>query len=87
MEYYKSIHDFNSFTSVALSELADAPFLNLVNVPQATKFKLFLEDQVKKGFPSMKTVESFLKSHPDVLNPLTGKPIQTVMWPATNQVR
>ena len=70
-----------------LAELSRSPFSNPSDNPQATQFKHFLEDQVKKGFPSMKTVESVIKHYPDVIDPKTGHPLQVVMWPATNQVK
>ena len=35
---------------IDLSELANAPFVNPCNDPKEIKFKLFLENQLKKGF-------------------------------------
>lgn len=87
VEYYKEFHDFDSWIRVDLSELANAPFANPSGDPKVTHFKLFLEDQVKKGFPSMKTEESMIKRIPDVLDPKTIQPFQTMLWPPTNQVR
>ena len=66
-EFYKDAHDFNSFTKVDLIELSKAPFSNPSKNPKASKFKSFLEDQVAKGFPSMKTAESFVAVHKYVL--------------------
>lgn len=42
---------------------------------------------MKKCFTDRKTVESFIKSFLNVLDPKTNEPIKTVMWPPTNQVR
>lgn len=35
----------------------------------------------------MKTAKSIIKIYPKVINPKTGRPYRTVMWPPTNQVR
>ena len=86
-EFYKDVHDFHSWTRVDLSELSKAPFANPSQNPKATQFKLFLEDQVVKGFPSMKTAESIIKIYPSVLDPKTDLPLRTGMWPATSQVK
>ena len=82
-EHYRDSHDFSSWTRVDLSELSRAPFSNLTNNPQATQFKHFLEDQVKKAFPAMKTVDSVIVEHSDIIDPKTNKPLQVVMWLAT----
>ena len=42
---------------------------------------------MKKGFPSIKIVESVIKHCPDIIDPKTGHPLQVVMWSATNQVK
>ena len=67
--------------------MSQSPFSKPTDNQQAINFKRFLEDQVKKVFPSMKTVESVIKQYPDVIDPKTGHPLQVVMWPATNQVK
>ena len=85
-ELYKDCHDFNR-TRVDLSELSQSPFSNPTDNPQATQFKHFLEDQVKRGFPSVKTAKSVIKHYPDVVDPKIGHPLQVVMWPATKQVK
>lgn len=72
VEYYKEKHDFSSFTRVDLSELANAPFSNPSNDPQATKFKKFLENQVKRQFDGMKIAGSFVKHFKDMLDPTTN---------------
>ena len=38
-EYYKTIHDFNSWTKVDLAELSRAPFHNPSEDPNASNFK------------------------------------------------
>ena len=86
-ELYKDAHDFNSFTKVDLIELSKAPFSNPSKNSKASQFKSFLEDQVAKGFPSMKTAESFVAVHKHVLDKETSEPIRPVMWPATAQVK
>ena len=83
VEYYKHQTEFSSLTKVDLTELSAAPFYNPSNNSQATTFKLFLENQVKRGFDGMKTAESFLKTSKHVSDPSTKKKIKTVMWPPT----
>ena len=58
-----------------------------MNDPQVTQFNHFLDDQVKKGSPSMPTAESVIFEHSDVFEPSTDKPLQVVMWPAIKQVK
>lgn len=87
VEYYKEKHDFCSWTRVDLSELANAPFSNPSNDPQATNFKNFMGDQVKQGFTDMKTVESFIKCFLHLMEPKTNEPFKTVMWPPTKQLK
>ena len=50
-------------------------------------FNSFLEDQVAKGFPSLKNAESFVAVHKHVLDKETNEPIRAVMWLATAQVK
>ena len=75
-ELYKDAHDFNSFTKVDLIELSKAPFSNPSKNSKASQFKSFLEDQVAKGFPSMKIAESFVAVHKHVLDKETSEPIR-----------
>ena len=86
-ELYKDCHDFNSWNRADLSELSQSPFSNPTNNQQASNFKNFLDDQLKKDFPSLDTAESVIKHYPDVIDPKTVHPLQVVMWPATNQVK
>ena len=86
-ELYKDAHDFHSFTKVDLIELSKAPFSNPSGNPKDSQFKSFLEDQVAKGFPSMKTAESFVEVHKRVFDPKNNEPIRAVMWPSTAQVK
>ena len=83
VEYYRHKNDFSSSTKVDLTELADAPFSNPTHDPRGTDFKLFLENQVKRKFDGMKTVESFVKRAKDVFDPKTNKSFKIVMWPPT----
>lgn len=86
-ELYKDIHAFSSLTKVDLAELSQAPFINLLNNSQVSQFKFFLDEQVKKGFPTMPTAESVILEHPDVFEASSDKPLQVVMWPPTKQVK
>ena len=83
-ELYKDAHDFHSWTKVDLTELSKAPFSNPTNEPKATQFRLFLEGQVAKGFPSMKTAESIIKVYLSVIDPKTNQPLPSVIWRVTN---
>ena len=82
-EYYKDKNDFCSWMKVDLTELLDAPFLNPSKDPQATAFKMFLENQVKRQFAKMKPINSFVRKDKDMLDPRTNEPIKIVMWPPT----
>ena len=84
--YYKHQNDFSSLSKVDLSELSATPFYNPSNDPHATNFKTFLENQVRRGFDGMKTIESFLKTAKGVYDPITNKSIKNVMWPPTKQL-
>ena len=86
-EFYNDFHDFNSWTRVDLSELSNVAFTNPSSDAKSTHFKIYLENQVKKGFPDMKTVESIIKQFPGILDLKTNLPFQAMMWPATNQVK
>ena len=82
-EYYKDKNDFCSWTKVDLIEFSKAPFLNPSKDPQATAFKMFLENQVKRQFAKMKPINSFVRKDKDMLDPRTNEPIKIVMWPPT----
>ncbi|KAL7600924.1 hypothetical protein Lser_V15G23015 [Lactuca serriola] len=86
-ELYRDSHEFSSFTRIDLTEFSRPPFTNLTDNPQVNQFKHLLEEQVKRGFPSMPTAESVIFEHPDVIDRTTDKPLQVVMWHATKQVK
>lgn len=68
----KSIHDFNSWTKVDVSELSRAPFHNPSQNPSVFKFKQFLDKQLKDKFPSMKTAKALIRKDKFVLDPETN---------------
>ncbi|CAI9276901.1 unnamed protein product [Lactuca saligna] len=84
-EYYKSTHDFNSWTKVDLAELSRAPFYNPSEDPGATNFKRFLDRQVRENFPKMKTARALYRKDQDILDPESGKPMRIILWPTTKQ--
>ena len=86
-EYYKNIHDLNSWKKVDLSELSRAPFHNPSQNASASNFRQFLDKHVKEKFPSMKTTKALVRKDKDIINPETNQPMKIMLWPATNQVR
>ncbi|CAI9264321.1 unnamed protein product [Lactuca saligna] len=82
-EYYKSTHDFNSWTKVDLVELSRAPFHNPSEDPSATKFKRFLDRQVKENFPKMKTARALYRKDKEILDLESSEPMQIILWPVT----
>lgn len=87
LEYYKSIHDFSSWTIVDLFELLMTPFYNPSQDPSAFTFKRFLEGQVKDNFPKMKTAKSLIRRDKEILDPETDEPMKIMLWLATNQLK
>ncbi|CAI9296870.1 unnamed protein product [Lactuca saligna] len=86
-EYYKSVHDFNSWTKVDLAELSRAPFHNPLEDPNTTNFKRFLDRQVKENFLKMKTVKSLYRKDKDNIDPKSGQPMKIILWPTTKQLK
>lgn len=86
-KYFKNKHDFCSWTKVDLTELSKAPFHNPSHDPQATAFKLYLENQVKRKFDEMKAVESFIRKSKVVFDPKKNEPMKFVMWPPTKKLK
>ncbi|CAI9304503.1 unnamed protein product [Lactuca saligna] len=84
-EFYKSSHDFNSWTKIDLAELSRAPFHNPSEDPSASNFKRFLDKQVKENFPKMKTARALYRKDKEVLDPESGEPMKIILWPATKQ--
>ncbi|CAI9272459.1 unnamed protein product [Lactuca saligna] len=85
LEYYQSIHDFNSWTKVDIIELSRAPFHNPSQDPSASNFKLFLDKQVRENFSKMKTAKALYRKDKDVIDPESGEPMKIILWPATKQ--
>ncbi|CAI9282276.1 unnamed protein product [Lactuca saligna] len=86
-KYYKSIHDFNSWTKVDLVELSRALFHNPSEDPSTTNFKRFLDRQVKENFSKMKTAKALYRKDTDVHDPESGEPMKIILWPATKQLK
>ncbi|CAI9300212.1 unnamed protein product [Lactuca saligna] len=72
-EYYKSVHDFNSWTKVDLGELSRAPFHNPSN------FKRFLDRKVKENFRKMKTAKALYRKDKDIIDPESGQPMKIIL--------
>ncbi|KAL7604500.1 hypothetical protein Lser_V15G16719 [Lactuca serriola] len=84
-EFYKSTHDFNSWTKTDLAELSRALFHNHSDNPIASNFKRFLNRQVRENFPSMKTARALYRKDKDVLDPESGEPMKIILCPATKK--
>ncbi|CAI9302812.1 unnamed protein product [Lactuca saligna] len=84
-EYYKSTHDFNSWTQVDVVEPLRALFHNPSEDPSTTNFKRFLDRQVKENFPKMKTTRALYRKDKDILDPESGEPMKIILWLATKQ--
>ncbi|CAI9268291.1 unnamed protein product [Lactuca saligna] len=68
-EYYKSMHDFNSWNKVDFVELLRGPFHNPSEDHNATSFKSFLDRHVKENFPRMKTARALYRKDKEILDP------------------
>ena len=79
LEYYKSIHDFNSWTKVDLSELPRAPLHNPSQNPSAFNFKQFLDKHVNDNFPSMWTAKALVRKDKNILDPKTNQPMKIIL--------
>ncbi|CAI9264703.1 unnamed protein product [Lactuca saligna] len=81
-------HKYSDWLGILdLTEISEAPFSNSSNDPRANDFKLFLENQVRRGFDGMKTTEFFLKTVKDVFDLITNKSFENVMWHPTKQMK
>ncbi|CAI9260914.1 unnamed protein product [Lactuca saligna] len=84
-EYYKSVHDFNSWTKVDLAELSSAPFHNPSEDPSTSNFKRFLDRQVKENFSRMISARALYRKDKEIMDPKSGEPMKIIIWPTTKQ--
>ncbi|MFS7955321.1 hypothetical protein Hanom_Chr07g00641291 [Helianthus anomalus] len=73
VEYYSQPGQFQSLTKVDLFMLVNAPYTD--DKPNGKEYMFFerLKREVERGFPSMKTAESYLKPALGVRHPRTNR--------------
>ncbi|KAF5772309.1 hypothetical protein HanXRQr2_Chr13g0575361 [Helianthus annuus] len=90
VEYYDHSDAFESWIEVDLRELSNAGFHNqTVNPNCKIEWNFFnkLQQQARVNFKDMKLAQSIVQEDEEVVNPATGNPYKTVMWPATKQTK
>ncbi|KAL4564637.1 hypothetical protein LXL04_028704 [Taraxacum kok-saghyz] len=80
----KKISRFHSFTALGLQEMLRADFYNPSNNIGAWDFKIYLENQARKGFKDFPTAKSRIRIIPCMLDE-NGNTYRYVMWPPTEQ--
>ncbi|KAJ0903438.1 hypothetical protein HanPSC8_Chr07g0269851 [Helianthus annuus] len=89
VEYYNHCNAFESWTTVDLRELSQAPYHDQYrdhNCKIGWNFYNKLQKQTQVNFRDMKLAQSFVVEHEDVIDPSTNTPFKTVMWPPINQI-
>ncbi|KAJ0870678.1 hypothetical protein HanRHA438_Chr11g0503141 [Helianthus annuus] len=85
VEWYKALAQFQTFTKIDLTNLANAPYMDDKPGGRGHLFCERLKREVLRGFPSMHTAESLVKPLKGVRDPYTNKRMKAVHWPATDK--
>ena len=88
LEYYENWKAFQSWTVVDLRELSEAPF-HAFGADTQRGYNLYnaLLREAATNFKDMVTAASGVRTHKDVIDPSTGKPLKTVVWPPTQKAK